>query len=737
MSDPSEAEDPLDEAFAAYLRSVDEGTVGSREEFLAQFPEIADELQALMDTADAINLRQQPEEVEIIAAPTDLDADTIDVMIAHQEGLDGNPAATLPEANRPKNDTGPRLPYDLGDYELLEVVGRGGMGVVYKATQRMLDRIVAVKMIRGEMLACENDVRRFYTEAQAAASLRHPGIVPVFQFGHRAGHHFFSMALIEGTDLQRRINEEESMDFDDAARYVRDVALAIEHAHQNDVLHRDIKPANVLIDDADQVHITDFGLAKNLDSDSSVTGSGAAVGTPNYMAPEQAGGHSDRATRQSDVYSLGAILFACVTGRPPLVGESVVDTLIQVVHEPAPTMRSIRSGVPTDLETIVAKCLEKTPGKRYKSAHALAEDLDAYLEGRPIQARARGPMAKTWEWVTGVPLVGALIGRKVVRATASHRRFQAAVLLLFALMPFVVVGATILWRQHEQAIPDRVKMGGGLKQGVYNDISKALGDRLATEHAIEVEVLPSGGSVDNQRRLKAREVIVAPMQASAIQGDQLCVIAPLFYEAVHFLIRNESEALEAWNRARKQTGAVSLGDALGGLTIAVGPSESGSRQTAEMILDTLGVSDDVTPRRVMDWEKLSEPGAPDIALICIGRRSSLVNQLLDSNWQLMPIRESIFISEQHPTLRPITLSRADYATANISAEGLPTVATTAFLAARHDAPAKLVSALLHALYEQPLIFADLIPRRRAAEWQGLIYHVEARRYFSSLDAQSD
>ncbi|MEO1525864.1 MAG: serine/threonine-protein kinase [Planctomycetota bacterium] len=733
MSD--EAEDPLDEAFAAYLRSVDEGTFGSRAEFLAQFPEIADELQALMDTADAINLRREPEEVEVVARPTDLDADTIDVMIVDPNGDPGNPAATLPEANRPKDDTGPRLPYDLGDYELLEIVGRGGMGVVYRATQRMLDRTVAVKMIRGEMLACENDVRRFYTEAQAAASLRHPGIVPVFQFGNRGGHHFFSMALIEGTDLQHRINEEEAMPFDHAARYVRDVALAIEHAHQNDVLHRDIKPANVLIDEADQVHITDFGLAKNLDSDSSVTGSGAAVGTPNYMAPEQAGGHSDRATRQSDVYSLGAILFACVTGRPPLVGDSVVDTLIQVVHEPAPSMRSIRAGVPTDLETIVAKCLEKTPGKRYRSAEALAEDLDAYLEGRPIQARARGPMAKTWEWVTGVPLVGALIGRKVVRATASHRRFQAGVLLLFALMPFLIVGATILWRQHEQAMPDRVKFSGGLKQGIYNDISKSLAERISAEHAVTTEVLPSGGSIHNQRRLKSREVIVAPMQASAIQGDQLCVIAPLFYEAVHLLIRHESEA---WTRATQRDNTEgSLADTWSGLSVAVGPTESGSRQTAEMVLDTLGVPPETTPRRVMDWDKLSDPDAPDIALICIGRRSSLINDLLNSNWKLMPIPESISISEQHPTLRPITLTRADYNTEEIPSRGLPTVATTAFLAARHDAPAKLVSALLHALYSPPLIFSDLIPERRAAEWQGLIYHVEARRFYSALKAETE
>ena len=196
-----------------------------------------------------------------------------------------------------------------GDYVLQREIGRGGMGVVYLARQHELDRQVAIKMIRSGMLADEGEVRRFYTEAQAAARLRHRGIVGVHQFGRRAGHHFFSMEYIPGTDLQKKINSG-LLDPKEAARYVRDVARAIHHAHQKGVLHRDLKPANVLIDEHDQIHVTDFGLAKHMDSDSSVTGSGAAIGTPHYMAPEQAGGHSDRVCAERDVYSLGAILFA-------------------------------------------------------------------------------------------------------------------------------------------------------------------------------------------------------------------------------------------------------------------------------------------------------------------------------------------------------------------------------------------------------------------------------------------
>ncbi len=727
MPVPSEADDPIDEAFAAYLRSCDEGSVGSREEFLAQFPEMAEELKSLMDAADAIHRFTGASVADSGAVgQAAAAADTVDVMVAGPDDSGDDPAATLPEAHRPKGDPGPTLPYTLGDYELLEVIGRGGMGVVYRATQRMLNRTVAVKMIRGGMLACENDVRRFYTEAQAAARLHHPGIVPVYQFGHEAGHHFFSMALIEGTDLQRKINDGE-LPIEDAARYVRDVARALEHAHQNDLLHRDMKPANILIDQKDRVHITDFGLAKNLSTDSSVTGSGAAVGTPNYMAPEQAGGHSDRATRQSDVYSLGAILFACVTGRPPLVGDTVMETLMQVVHEPPPPMRAFRSNVPTDLETIVAKCLEKEPRKRFQSAGDLAEDLDAFMEGRPILARPRGRLLKTWHWVSGVPLVGALIGRKIVRTSPGHRRFQAAMLLLLALSPFLFVIGAMLWSHHIEAMPQSVALAGGLEQGTYNRVSQAIADRLERSAGVATRVIASDGSLDNRQLLITREVQLAPMQASAISGDDLCVIAPLFYEAAHLLVR-APELLDRQDPLGLQF--------LAGQRIAVGPIGSGSRRAADMILDSLKLPADVASREVIAWEQLRSPDAPDVALICVGRGSELVSELLRRNWRLVAIPQGITISMQHPTLRTITIDQTDYPTAGIPDGGLATVGTTAFLVTRRDAPSALVQTTLELLYQPPRLFVDLIPKERAAEWQGLDLHHAARGYFESLDIGS-
>lgn len=721
----------LDEAFAAYLRSCDSGECESRDDFLSQYPDLAEQLKELIEAADAIGQvtlggQHVEEDIEISglslleserAVPG---ADTIVGQgPAHHDSLD--PAATLPMANRPKGDPGPTLPFDLGDYTLLEVIGRGGMGVVYLAKQHELDRHVAVKMIRGGMLADEDDVRRFYTEAQAAARLHHAGIVSVHQFGRRAGHHFFSMEYIRGTDLQKRINGA-ILDPEIAARYVRDVALAIHHAHQKEVLHRDLKPANVLIDEHDKIHVTDFGLAKHMDADSSVTGSGAAVGTPHYMAPEQAGGLSDRASQVSDVYSMGAILFACLTGRPPIVADSVMQTLLDVVHNPAPPVRSIRSEVPVDLETIVAKCLEKNPTKRYRSAEKLANDLDAFLMGRPIEARPRSKAMKAWHWMEGVPLVGALTGRRMLDTSVTHRRVQAAMLLMFLMTPLLVTGTMLMWQRHRQTIPSVVRVAGGVEDGIYNDFSQKLADRVHATHDVQTHVIASGGSVENCDHLLAGLVDLAPMQATAIAGDQLCVVAPLFYELLYVLARTDS-------------GITSMKD-LEGRSVAVGPIGSGSRAIAELVLSSMQMSERDVPRIVIEWSELFAKDTPEAAMLCIGRDSPLVKRLLsDDRWRLIPIENGIQISLDHPALHPMTIASSEYQPKDAGTKfdgGLPTVGTTAYLAARDNSPSQLVIAALDALYVAPAPFTDLIPRSQVAEWQGLAFHPAARRYFLEL-----
>jgi eukaryotic-like serine/threonine-protein kinase len=258
----------------------------------------------------------------------------------------------------------------VGNYELLEEIARGGMGVVYRARQTTLGRIVAVKMIVAGRLANEQDVQRFQSEAQAAASLKHPNIVPIHEVGQHEGWHYFSMDYIEGHDLATVLRQN-LLPAKTAASYVRQMAEAIHYAHQQGILHRDLKPSNILIDQQHQVHITDFGLATRVEEDQGLTQTGQILGTPSYMPPEQAQGKRGLIGPASDVYALGAILYECLTGRPPFRAESVIKTIEQVIHAEAASPRTLNAAIPRDLETICLKCLQKEPHKRYGTAQHL------------------------------------------------------------------------------------------------------------------------------------------------------------------------------------------------------------------------------------------------------------------------------------------------------------------------------------------------------------------------------
>jgi serine/threonine-protein kinase len=296
----------------------------------------------------------------------------------------------------------------VGDYELEEEIARGAMGVVYKARQKSLNRIVAVKMILAGRLASAEEVQRFRTEAESTAALDHPNIVPIYEVGSYDGLPYFSMKLIEGGHLGRRLAGFTG-DAKAAARLVERVACAVHYAHQHGILHRDLKPTNILLDTDGQPHITDFGLAKRLGSDAGQTQSGAIVGTPGYMAPEQATGHNRALTTAADVYALGAILYELLTGRPPFQAPTVYETIQQVVaEEPVPPSRR-RPGVPRDLEVICLKCLRKEPARRYASAAALAEELRRYLDGEPIEARPAGRLERGVKWLRRHPTVDALL----------------------------------------------------------------------------------------------------------------------------------------------------------------------------------------------------------------------------------------------------------------------------------------------------------------------------------------
>ena len=300
----------------------------------------------------------------------------------------------------------------FGDYELLEEIARGGMGIIYRARQKSLGRIVAVKMLLFGDQSGKEQAQRFRAEAALAASLQHPNIVAIHEVSAHEGQPFFVMDFIEGQNLAKLSAECEMRNAEwlrRAAGYVKTVAEAIHYAHERGILHRDLKPSNVLIDRFDQPRVTDFGLAKRLHHDSELTLSGQVLGSPNYMPPEQAAAKRGLVGRRSDVYSLGAILYHLLTGRPPFVGETLTDTLQEVVNNEPVSPRLLNPSVPRDLETLCLKCLEKEPSRRYQTAQALAEDLDRFLKAEPIQARSVGPAGKVWRWCRRKPALAGLI----------------------------------------------------------------------------------------------------------------------------------------------------------------------------------------------------------------------------------------------------------------------------------------------------------------------------------------
>jgi WD40 repeat protein/tetratricopeptide (TPR) repeat protein len=382
------SEQRLAEILAAYLQAVDAGQVPDRQALLAQHPDLAAELAAFF--ADHDRLHQ-------VAAE----------MRPAEQAAPPSEAPTVAPGTSPAPDAPLGSLRYFGDYELLTEIARGGMGVVYRARQVSLNRIVALKMILAGQLASPADVQRFQTEAEAAANLDYPHIVPIYEISQHDGQPYFSMKLIDGGSLGS-CRERFRNDARAAARLVATVARAVHYAHQRGILHRDLKPANILLDAAGQPHVTDFGLAKRVEGGSNLTQSGAIVGTPSYMAPEQARAEKGLSTAV-DVYSLGAILYDLLTGQPPFQAATALDTILQVLdREPLPP-HSLNAAVDADLETICLKCLDKDPHRRYASAEALADDLERFLAGEPIRARPVGRLERTVKWARRRPSSAALV----------------------------------------------------------------------------------------------------------------------------------------------------------------------------------------------------------------------------------------------------------------------------------------------------------------------------------------
>ena len=306
---------------------------------------------------------------------------------------------------------------DFGDYELQEEIGRGGQGLVYRARQKSLNRMVALKVIGLGQWATDEHVKRFRREAEAAASLEHPYIVPIHEVGERDGACYFSMGLVEGEQLDATLKRE-AMPIRRAAELIAKLSRTVHYAHEHGILHRDIKPGNILLDKNGEPHLTDFGLARLVEPESTVTRTMEVLGTPSYMAPEQAVGNTTQLTRATDVYGLGAVLYQLLTGHPPFAAGTTYETIKLLLETEPKQLRLLNPKIDRDLSTICLKCLEKDPQRRYSSALALAEDLEHWVKHEPIRAHRTGIFSRGRKWVRRKPAIAALVASLVALAAA-------------------------------------------------------------------------------------------------------------------------------------------------------------------------------------------------------------------------------------------------------------------------------------------------------------------------------
>jgi len=348
-----------------------------------------------------------------LLAHSSVDAGDDCASVENVESSNANAAPHVRKAPRPTKTLA-----DFGDYKLLEEIGRGGQGVVYRAHQKSLNRTVALKVIGLGHWATEAHLKRFRREAEAAASLEHPGIVPIHEVGERDGSCYFSMKFVEGGQLDTVVRRE-AMPIRRAVELIAKVARTIHHAHERGILHRDIKPGNILVDQKGEPHLTDFGLARLVETESTVTRTMEVLGTPSYMAPEQAVGNNAAVSSVTDVYGLGAVLYQLLTGHPPFAGGTTYETIRLLLDTEPRQPRLWNPKIDRDLSTICLKCLEKDPKRRYSSALALAEDLERWLKHEPILARRTGAFDRGQKWVRRNPTSALLAASLVALAAAA------------------------------------------------------------------------------------------------------------------------------------------------------------------------------------------------------------------------------------------------------------------------------------------------------------------------------
>lgn len=717
-------DDELDQLFAHWLKQQDQRTPPGDEErnldrerltqlaaaaglelSQAELAQLFDQLRELLETSSL---------VETMAGPTQLETTS-------EFGAPGSPggqtqAFTAGKANLDDAATATHRLGPFGNYDLQEVLGQGGMGVVYRAFDRKLGRTVALKMIRSGVLARADDLRRFQSEAKSTARLQHPAIVQLFHVNEVDGQHFFTMELIEGEDLSKLIARE-SLGQEEAARYVRTVAEAIDHAHQCGIIHRDLKPANIIRTTQNEIKVTDFGLAKNLHADTELTATGVSVGTPAYMAPEQALGKDDSLGPQTDVYSLGAILFELLTGQRPFQGETCVDMILDVVHRDPPRPRTLNPQLDPRLEAICLKCLNKVPQARYESARELAADLDRFLADESVTARHEGPLSRSWNWLRNVPIIAALTRKRIAHPTLAHHLTQWV--LIFSVLAAVAGWAWYFSTQDTERMPAQVKIATGLPKGLYLRFGRSLAQELEAA-GFSAEAIPTEGSVENKRRLLSREVDVALLQSSAIDSDELAVVCPLYNDFVFVAVKRDR-------------GIQSTGD-LNGKTIVIGPPHSGMQLSSRHFISHLELEVQAVEG---DFSKLPDQPSWDAAIVTTGTGNDALRELLSQpEVQLLTLRSEEIGRLLGPVFQAGVLPPGSLEVQRADGELVPqetvtTLTTTTFLVVRQSAAGPFVHQLLQTVYEEsdlPKTF-KLMSLAKIREWSVLPYHHTAREYF--------
>jgi TolB-like protein/tRNA A-37 threonylcarbamoyl transferase component Bud32 len=426
------------------------------------------------------------------------------------ENIEANAAAVAPHSTETAPDA--EMLGELGDYELLEVIGRGGQGVVFRARQKSLNRTVALKVISLGQWASKAHLRRFRREAEAAASLDHHSIVPIYEVGERDGSCYFSMKFVEGGQLDA-VAKREPMSIRRAVELIAKVARTTHYAHEHGILHRDIKPGNILLDAKGEPHLTDFGLARLVETESTMTRTLEVLGTPSYMAPEQAMGNNAAVSSATDVYGLGAVFYQLLTGQPPFAGGATYETIKLLLDTEPKQPRLINPKIDRDLSTICVKCLEKDPKRRYSSALALAEDLERWLKHEPIQARHTGILARGRKWVQRNPSSALLAACLVALAAAAgwivwkSELIGHPVTTGIAVLPFENLGE----QKEQTAFADGVQDDlltklakiGDLKVISRNSVMeyrgkrnvRQIGDALRVSHVLEGSARRSGDRV--------------------------------------------------------------------------------------------------------------------------------------------------------------------------------------------------------------------------------------------------